>query len=206
MHAAVLESLVRNGEAFVNDWDDAVGGGHWRFGLSPNYSREDLVELIEKSYSSNESFKEYFSIALLAPGSIKSSDTSIDEPFTIFSFEDRRGGLAVGSPSKSLVRIKDKTLASDFDIGLLERYKGFGANFFSLDRYWLSADCCNNVSKNNESIKGSVIEGARRWTIESLQSGTNKSVIAVSNCGEVLTYENNEHGVRLKSTFFILRE
>ncbi|MFD1216104.1 hypothetical protein [Microbulbifer celer] len=207
LRKAMLRSLVLTDVKAANKRLRETDRG-WQVGIGPDITTEELKRIAKESLNNEKSFEGNFSIEIVAPEKDSFDVSLVPEKFTLFTYFDYKDELAAIFFSESAEKIKESNwLLKSFDIGFLDRYSGFGNHYYGLYRVFISKDCCDNRTYYRESEvyrKDSV--DAYLWTLKNIdkQKMRGKDIIAVSNCGDVLTRKGERGmGPRLNITKWI---
>jgi len=198
------QSLVMSDVSFVYEYNKATGGGSWRVGLSPIFSLEELRRLIRNSISEESAYEDVFSIAVIRPNKKEFEIEDVPERFMLHFFNEGHDSLGVLTSSESIQELEYNSEYNDyFKIGVFDEFNGYGNYFFYIDRVHIDKDCCDKkpYTRTQEEYEEEKRKGIS-WSIKNLEDGGRDTMIAVSNCGGVLTRKGG-NGIQINTTFYI---
>lgn len=200
-----LSMEVRN----ANLHEAAFRNGRLRVGLIRNVEKPDIRAIVQASFGSEKSFEENFSIQPIAPAKVEFDVRSVDEPFTVVTYDALRSGGATFASTADIRRAPDFAPGdNDRQLSLLEKYGGFGNHHYRVVHNFIGRECCDNRSygvSREEYLSRKT--KAYESTMQSFKRGIaiGEFLVSVSNCGDILTDES-EVGAGLRTIRRIFRK
>ncbi|WP_182852687.1 hypothetical protein [Metapseudomonas otitidis] len=194
----LLRSLVRLGMENSRIHDKYLGGQKLKTGVIRNPPRYDFSKLMEAFSRNDRSFEVNFSIEPIAPQRSGFDLRSLHEPYVLVSYRKDDSGGARLLDTRQLEKLDPVAAAKlDYSPSLYERFRGFGRHFYRVSYTFLDTGCCDSAHAGESHPDYLARKRREYWEWqESFDRGlvNHQWSVAASNCGEVLT-EEDETGV-----------
>ncbi|WCD83184.1 hypothetical protein [Pseudomonas sp. TUM22785] len=169
-------------------------------GVIPGGLKSDVPSIMALSVQNEESFEANFGIEVVPFQESGPAIVAPEEPYTLVVYDRGVGGRAGFTDSKSVVRALVHVVGED-EVGLLDRYRGYGNYFYRVNNVLISRECCD--ARKGSMTREEYISRKYRFYKESLETfrlgwADFYQIAVVSNCGELLLVDS-ENGINDKS-------
>lgn len=194
---AFIRSLVRLGVVNSKVQEKIFRGEAVRVGIINEAAELNFRDLVMRFYENGKSFEENFDINVVAPLGSGLEASRISEPFYLVTFRPSFGGGAIFIYSPGIVRAEDSASIKNKHMPTLyERFRGFGNNYYSVTFTLIGVECCDN--RVHHRTREKYVDRKNRAYLASIESmdrgfATHTKVAAVSNCGGVLTMDDESN-------------
>jgi hypothetical protein len=206
LRQAVLQSLMNIEIENQNIYKRVHHAGKARIGVVRNPSEPDVLKLMERTVHSDKTFEENFGIEEIALGIQEFDVGQLREPFMLANYTSESAGGAAFYVSTEIQQINNpeqiKKLRNNSKLNLYERIQGFGKYYFHIPRTFIDRGCCD--SRIPEKKRGELYYSTLK--VLNWSSKNPKLITHVSNCGELLTFNEEDSGLNLQSITWIQGE
>lgn len=196
----VIISLVNNQLDIIRHQEVEYAPGMIKLGVVSEISDLDVAEWILDLNNGND-----HSVSSFSPRTMRRVSGSQDvdlkkEPFVLLTYTLGKDASVKLIASQEIKQVKgvDRTFGGT-KTSVLDRLRGFGNHYYQILSHQFLYDCCAEESANGTAARGSAVSFYKRGDqAGSVVKGNIGGVAIVSNCGDILTYEDERGFNRIK--------